>query len=226
MRSWSLLPRTCPTDFNWRTESCEAVSLGSLLSRGWLTRWNSTSNLVFPWDKVKPVITGESSAPEGGTPFLPPPPNPILNLFVMNWSCCTVSRGAQLVDKTSFVVQWWLLINNLYTRLVVATNEMMAGIYSLACSNLEDITLRFLNSWFRASWFNVNKKVQLDATICRHLFTAKSLYMFRVSQHPSPGVLKTVSATSGIGHDSGTATSFQRGLIRTHQSWSGHVGRK
>ena len=53
---------------------------------------------------------------------------------------------------------------------------------------------------------NVNKKVQLDATICRHLFTAKSLYMFRVSQHPSSGVLKTVSATSGIGHDAGTAT--------------------
>ena len=61
-----------------------------------------------------------------------------------------------------------------------------------------------------------NKKVQLDATVCRHLFTAQSLYMFRVSQHPSPGVLKTVSATSGIGHDTGTATSFQRGLIRPH----------
>ena len=39
--------------------------------------------------------------------------------------------------------------------------------------------------------------------------------MFRASQHPSSGVLKTVSATSGIGHDTGTATSFQRGLIRT-----------
>ena len=39
--------------------------------------------------------------------------------------------------------------------------------------------------------------------------------MFRVSQHPSSGVLKTVSATSGISHDTGTATSFQRGLIRT-----------
>ena len=38
--------------------------------------------------------------------------------------------------------------------------------------------------------------------------------MFRVSQHPSSGVLKTVSAASGIGHDTGTATSFQRGLIR------------
>jgi len=62
---------------------------------------------------------------------------------------------------------------------------------------------------------NVNKKVQLDATVCRHLFTTQSLYMFRVSQHPSSGVLKTVSATSGIGHDTGTATSFQRGLIGT-----------
>ena len=47
---------------------------------------------------------------------------------------------------------------------------------------------------------HVNKKVQLDATVCRHLFTAKSLYMFRVSQHPSSGALKTVTVTSGIGH--------------------------
>jgi len=47
--------------------------------------------------------------------------------------------------------------------------------------------------------FLCQKKVQLDATVCRHLFTAQSLYMFRVSQHPSSGVLKTVSATSGIG---------------------------
>ena len=51
-------------------------------------------------------------------------------------------------------------------------------------------------------------KIQPDATVCRYLFTARSLYMFRVSQHPSLGVLKTVTATSG------TATSLQRGLIR------------
>ena len=57
-------------------------------------------------------------------------------------------------------------------------------------------------------------KVQLNATVCRHLFTAQSLYMFRVSQHPSSGVLKTVSATSGIGHVTGTAISFQCGLVR------------
>ena len=38
---------------------------------------------------------------------------------------------------------------------------------------------------------------------------------FRVSQHPSSGVLKTVTATSGTGHNTGTATSLQRGLIGT-----------
>ena len=39
--------------------------------------------------------------------------------------------------------------------------------------------------------------------------------MFRVSQHPSSGVLKTVTAASGTGHNFGTATanSLQRGQI-------------
>jgi len=50
-------------------------------------------------------------------------------------------------------------------------------------------------------------KFQPDATVCRYLFTAKSLYMFRVSQHPSSGVLKTVTATSCTGHNTGTATT-------------------
>jgi len=52
-------------------------------------------------------------------------------------------------------------------------------------------------------------KIQVDATVCRYLFTAKSLYMFRVSQHPSSGVLKTVTAASGTGHNIGTATSLR-----------------
>jgi len=55
-------------------------------------------------------------------------------------------------------------------------------------------------------------KNQPDATVCRYLFTAKSHYMFRVSQHQSSGVLKTVTATSGTGHNTGTATSLQRGM--------------
>jgi len=41
----------------------------------------------------------------------------------------------------------------------------------------------------------------------------KSLYMFRESQHPSSGVLKTVTAAYGTGHNTGTATSLQRDLI-------------
>ena len=39
--------------------------------------------------------------------------------------------------------------------------------------------------------------------------------MFRVSQYPSSGVLKTVTAALGTGHTTGTATSLQRGLIGT-----------
>jgi len=38
--------------------------------------------------------------------------------------------------------------------------------------------------------------------------------MFRVSQHPSSEVLKTVTAASGTGHTIGTATPLQRGLLQ------------
>jgi len=56
-------------------------------------------------------------------------------------------------------------------------------------------------------------KIQQDATVCRYLFTAKLLYMFRVSQHPSSGVLKTLIPASGTGHNIGKATPLQRGLF-------------
>jgi len=41
-------------------------------------------------------------------------------------------------------------------------------------------------------------KIQPDATVCRYLFTAESLYMFPVSQHPSSGILKTVPEAAPI----------------------------
>ena len=66
-------------------------------------------------------------------------------------------------------------------------------------------------------------KIQPDATLCRYLLNAKLLYMFRVSQHPSSGVLKTVTTASGTGHDNDTATSLKRGLIGSRP---GHVGGK
>jgi len=56
-------------------------------------------------------------------------------------------------------------------------------------------------------------KIQPDATVCRYLFTAKPLYIFRVSQHPSSGVQKTLTAASGTDHNIGAATSPQRGQI-------------
>jgi len=56
--------------------------------------------------------------------------------------------------------------------------------------------------------------MQIYATVCRYLFTEKSLCIFRVSQHPSSGVLKTLTADSCTGHNTGTARSLQRCLIR------------
>ena len=54
-----------------------------------------------------------------------------------------------------------------------------------------------------------------DATLCKYLFTAKLLYMFRVSQHPSSGVLKTVPAASDTCHTTCTDTPLRRDLIGT-----------
>jgi len=61
-------------------------------------------------------------------------------------------------------------------------------------------------------------KIQQDATVCRYVFTAKLLYMFWVSQHPSSGVLKTVTAPSSTDHKTGAATSL-RGLIPIRPRW-------
>ena len=44
---------------------------------------------------------------------------------------------------------------------------------------------------------------------------------FECPLHPSSGVLKTVTAASGTGHNIGTATSFQRGQI--WPCWGGVV---
>jgi hypothetical protein len=51
-------------------------------------------------------------------------------------------------------------------------------------------------------------KIQPDATVYSFLYTAKSLYMFLVSQHPLSGVLKTVNAASGTGRNIGTDTTW------------------
>ena len=56
----------------------------------------------------------------------------------------------------------------------------------------------------------------------QYLFTAKLLYLFRVSEHPSSGVLKTVPAVSGTGHNTCTATPLQcRDAVPIRPRWRG-----
>jgi len=50
-------------------------------------------------------------------------------------------------------------------------------------------------------------KVQPDATVCRYLFTAVTLHVSGVTA-PIIRSTKTVTATSGTGHNTGTATSL------------------
>ena len=85
---------------------------------------------------------------------------------------------------------------------------------------LEELQEKYKRNRMKQFYANKNPT---DTTVCRCLFTAKLLYMFRVSQHPSSGVLKTEPAASRTGHTTCTATPLQRGLIGT-QSRSDHVG--
>jgi len=51
------------------------------------------------------------------------------------------------------------------------------------------------------------------------IYLLQSHYMFRMSQHPSSEVLKTVTTASGTDHNIGTATSLQRGPIGIRPRW-------
>jgi len=120
-----------------------------------------------------------------------------------------ISRKSWVTEGFGEVIYW--------EKLSLSNQRYKNNILSLGkpCLNCRNSGYFFVTFILRDIYYNVNKKkVQLDATICRHLFTAKSLYMFRAPQHPSSGGLKTVTASSGIGHNIGRATSFQRGLIR------------
>jgi len=70
------------------------------------------------------------------------------------------------------------------------------------------LTPLHLSGFFPRNMYRHVNKNPTDATVCRYLFIANLLYMFCVSQHPSSGVLKTVPAASGTGHNTGAATSL------------------
>ena len=77
------------------------------------------------------------------------------------------------------------------------------------CRSPVKILICILNTWFRASWFNVNKGPTRCNSMQTFILCHVTLYVSGV-MHPSSGVLKTVSATSGVRHGNGTVTSFLR----------------
>jgi len=82
--------------------------------------------------------------------------------------------------------------------------------YIISYRIISNHIIYYITSYTTRLLFNVNKKVQLDATVCRHLFSATSLYMFRVSCT----FHKTRSHQSGSGHGgrNGTITmTYTRG---------------
>ena len=76
--------------------------------------------------------------------------------------------------------------------------------------------------------FNVNKGPTRCNSMQTFIHCHVTLHVSGVT-HPSSGVLKTVSATSGVCHGNSTVPSFHRGLIRTGVSEScarNHVFKK
>ena len=65
-------------------------------------------------------------------------------------------------------------------------------------------------------WVDISRRAAVQqeyaphrSPVCRYLFTAKSLYMFRVSTAPIIRSTKSVTKASGTGHNIGTATSLR-----------------
>ena len=89
----------------------------------------------------------------------------------------------------------------------------------LVCNNTvttqNGVFFFFLNTHGSVHHDSVLIKVQHDATVCRQFILCHVTLHVSGVMHPSSGVLKTVSATSGVRHGNGTVTSFLRGLIRT-----------
>ena len=52
----------------------------------------------------------------------------------------------------------------------------------------------------------------------------KSFYMFRVSQHPSSGVVKTVTAVSGTGHNTGLQATLEGSSCTSIMTCTGGCG--
>ena len=82
-------------------------------------------------------------------------------------------------------------------------------------SHVDALVLSNTREWCRCKFLenNVNKGPTRCNSMQTFILCRVTLHVSGV-MHPSSGVLKTVSATSGLRHGNGTITSFLRGLIQ------------
>ena len=81
------------------------------------------------------------------------------------------------------------------------------------CSSHQSICVDLSWQFYTYLCVYINK-IQQAATVCRCLFTAKLLYMFRVSLAPIIRSTSNCNCAYGTGHSVRATTFRQRGLIR------------
>ena len=80
--------------------------------------------------------------------------------------------------------------------------------------------IRWIQIVFRFTLQFLVEEIQQNVTVCRYLFTAKVLYMFRVFiTQSSSGVHKTVVAASGTDHTIWGTCFFKRSCGTDHTIW-------
>ena len=127
------------------------------------------------------------------------------------------NRGKELRPPWAYNRGYLHILN---IKEVRSSPEMLTTMYQRTRRHIEKnlgitcVIYIFFNTWFRASWFNVNKGPTRCNSMQTFIHCHVTLHVSGVT-HPSSGVLKTVSATSGVCHGNGTVTSFHLGLIRT-----------
>jgi len=109
-------------------------------------------------------------------------------IFLSPGTCSFISLLNNSINSPSWLPKLTVVLRKFY--FVKTKASLCLGMFAmLICLLAYSHTLvtgehsKILNSWLRASQLYINK-IRQNATVCRYLFTAKSLYMFPVSIAP------------------------------------------
>ena len=135
----------------------------------------------------------------------------MFGVFCVDCHAIYCNKCNKFVEQQKRTITWWWNSSRLHLPVWYPTLGIYNGLelvyvllfidsafpFKLLSLNFSQIFYCYgiFNSYSKQPHFHVHKN-PTDATVCRYLFTAKLLYMFRVSQQPSSGVLKTVPAAS------------------------------